>query len=92
MTSRAERIDAGIAMLDDNYPGWENRIDLDLLDVRSLNCVLGQVYGSYMRGKRLLNVVEDADQCGFDICIDADESYADLTSEWRRRIEQRRRS
>jgi hypothetical protein len=38
----------GMAWLDVHAPGWVEKIDLDRLDMRSMeNCVLGQLYGSY---------------------------------------------
>lgn len=38
-----EQVTAGAAWLDENYPGWERKIDLGSLDLRSCsNCVCGQ--------------------------------------------------
>lgn len=38
--------------LDHHYPGWENRINLDTLDLHSTyNCVLGQIYGHYLNDR-----------------------------------------
>lgn len=39
-----DRVQRGAAWLDEKIPGWEQQIDLDLLDVGSVeNCILGQL-------------------------------------------------
>lgn len=41
----------GAAYLDERRPGWEFEINLRRLDIAShCSCVLGQLYGSYVRG------------------------------------------
>lgn len=57
----AERVAAGAAFLDVNYPGWYNRINTDTLDIGWCDkCVLGQLYGrrvnSYDRGRASLGI------------------------------------
>lgn len=44
-----ERVKTGLAWLEETHgPGWEDKIDLDTLDLRDANhCVIGQVYGSF---------------------------------------------
>jgi hypothetical protein len=43
--SPAERVARGAALLDREYPGWHQRIDLSVLDLaNSCRCILGQVY------------------------------------------------
>lgn len=43
--SYEERVRRGAALLDEKYPGWADRIELDRLDLGSCTtCVLGQLY------------------------------------------------
>lgn len=45
--SYAERAAAGAALLDQECPGWERRVDLETLDLGSIYCcILGQVFDS----------------------------------------------
>lgn len=40
-----QRVKRGAKWLDENFPGWEGRIDLDTLDVSSgIDCICGQVF------------------------------------------------
>lgn len=42
------RVARGAAWLDEVQPGWERRIDLSKLELRSAcRCVLGQLYGTF---------------------------------------------
>ena len=45
MTSTsAERVARGAAYMDENYPGWERRVDLSILDINNpTSCICGQV-------------------------------------------------
>ncbi len=44
MTTTAERVARGAAFLDEKMPGWDQRIDLDKLDLAApCRCVLGQL-------------------------------------------------
>jgi hypothetical protein len=46
-----DRVNRGIALMDQKYPHWWRVLDLDTLDLRSTkNCVLGQVAGDYLDG------------------------------------------
>ena len=92
MSTIAERVASGAALLDERMPGWHQRIDLDTLDIDSCkNCVLGQIYGSPQ-----MEVSFDPG-LGFDI-DDADYRFASssrqrvkrLTVAWRELIESRR--
>lgn len=39
------RVKSGARWLDENFPGWESRIDLDTLELKnSFNCICGQVF------------------------------------------------
>lgn len=55
MSIIAERVSAGIALLDEKVPNWRDKIDLSTLDLRNTDkCVLGQIFkgadGSCMSG------------------------------------------
>lgn len=53
----ASRITAGAKLLDRNVSGWEDRIDLDKLDLSTHDCcMLGQLFGSYSKGLEDLNI------------------------------------
>ena len=80
-----ERVTKGHQWLDQNYPGWKEKIDLDTLELSScLNCVLGQLYGhfdnspfaedgpEYLHGKEF----------GFDRFIGQVVTFGDLQEEW----------
>lgn len=42
--SAASKVAAGKKLLDEQFPGWEKRIDLDELDLRNWDaCILGQL-------------------------------------------------
>lgn len=50
----------GAIVLDEQVPGWTNRVDLDRLRMSSVhNCVLGQVFGGYLTGVTALGVSAD---------------------------------
>src|SRR5690606_28760583 len=45
------------ALLDTRLPGWRANIDVDKLNMSSTsNCVLGQLFGDYVRGTKILQV------------------------------------
>jgi hypothetical protein len=49
--SYADKVRAGIALLDEQVPDWAARIDPVLLDVQHCSwCVLGQLFGDYLDG------------------------------------------
>lgn len=51
------RVEKGIACLNEEVPGWYNMIDLDQFNIgESCNCVLGQLFGSYPKGIRVLQL------------------------------------
>ena len=53
MTALSKRIQAGIALLDEQVPDWCERIDLETLDLFSgRRCVLGQVYADKMQPEK----------------------------------------
>jgi hypothetical protein len=54
-TPVAARVAAGASLLDQAAPGWEDRINLDRLNIASgTQCILGQLYGMYDRGQDVL--------------------------------------
>ena len=43
MTLCTDRVARGAAYMDENYPGWERKINLDTLDIQDgCKCILGQ--------------------------------------------------
>lgn len=66
--------------LDQVNPGWEVMIDLDTLNMGSIfQCVLGQVYGTYLKGLTALEGVK----CGPGFV------FAGLEDEWKEAIRTR---
>jgi len=83
------RAGRGAEWLDKHEPGWHERVDLQLFDMRVCAwCIVGQVMGSYTQGLWDLGLTsEDAPDYGFDqaagvdpIAIAAD--YAALREAW----------
>lgn len=51
------RVARGAALLDLRWPGWRSEIDLDRFHIgHSQDCVLGQLYGDYAGGLRILGL------------------------------------
>lgn len=107
MTTIAERVAAGAALLDERGPGWAGRIDPGRLAIHSrCRCVLGQLYPceanpglSYSEGRKRLRLSQpQAQALGFDTITttgapaENDKEYAELTAEWKRAIEARRQA
>lgn len=45
------RVSNGVSLLNEKVPNWLNRINLNVLDIYDhKNCILGQLYGSYIEG------------------------------------------
>ncbi len=54
------KVDQGIAFLNEDRPGWSDRINLASLDIRSpFTCVLAQMYGDYCDGAYRLHKRRD---------------------------------
>jgi hypothetical protein len=68
LTPAEEKVRNGATFLDEHDPGWRERINLDeFYFFSSHHCVLGQLYGSFGRGKEILNITWDkAFRFGFD--------------------------
>jgi len=53
-----QRVQRGMTLLDKEYPGWREKINLAYLDLSSgCDCVLGQVYGHYIEGSHEIGLV-----------------------------------
>lgn len=51
MNTVIERVYRGATLLDRVIPGWENSVNLDALDMSSVeSCILAQVFGTYNSG------------------------------------------
>lgn len=67
-------VEAGIDLLDREYPQWHFAINLESLDLKdSESCVLGQLYGLYSTGLGELSIEEGA-LFGFDSGLEYDET------------------
>lgn len=85
----SEAVQAGMEILDENTPGWESRIDPEILNLGSCQfCILGQIYGDYNKGKHELRI-DDGPDFGFDAEGGSDRHYALLTHAWLRVIKKR---
>ncbi len=87
----SEVVQAGMELLDENVPGWECRIDPEVLDLASCQfCVLGQIYGEYTQGTRELHLVK-GNPYGFDTPggEGAEKYYSLLTRAWLRVLRKR---
>jgi hypothetical protein len=98
----AERVAKGAALLDEKVPGWDQRIDLEILAMRgTCECVLGQLFeptpegaDGYWVGLDRLAIsrlgAAHAAEYGFACETSEIESYVALGAEWRRLIGARR--
>ncbi len=77
------RVAKGAARLDIVRPEWWTAIDLGSLNIRAYSaCVLGQVFGSYDRGLRVLGERVRFDE-GFTLDAQADgQAWATLRDAW----------
>lgn len=58
-----EKVQSGIKWMNTNYPGWENIVNLDTLDVCcGNNCIIGQSNGmGYSRRSPMVSFKESCD-------------------------------
>lgn len=83
----SERIQRGIALLDERVPDWRTRVSARRLNTNSpWDCILGQLFGTYSTGLSNLGLgsvypYTIGKAYGFD--IENGEEYADLTAAWR---------
>ena len=89
-----EAVLAGAEYLDSAVPGWADKIDPEKLDVGyPRDCILGQLFGWYIDGRRALGMDrEAARKFGFDVNRGAlpwqtvDQRYRRLNRHWREAI------
>lgn len=80
----------GGLFLDEHYPGWFTKVDRDKLNMYDpFDCLLGQLYGTYGKGLKILKV-SDPQQYGFALpegthCW----LYMYMTDYWKLEIEKR---
>jgi hypothetical protein len=76
----------GEAFLDEHVPGWRDAVEPYGLDLANgCQCVLGQVFGDYDDGLRLLGLTQrDAQRLGFFTW--GRQTFGKLTDAWRRVI------
>lgn len=84
MIDHTSNVARGVELLDSRFANWRKVIDLDKLDMLSLdNCVLGQLFGSYSNGVSALWFAgyhsDWANEHGFDTCAE----YGELTRVWK---------
>ena len=85
MKAIEERVQRGMALLDDKNPGWERKIDLHILNMEDCHaCILGQLYTEYSLGFKPL-AIWSGHPYGFNSSF----YYHELTSAWKEAIRQR---
>lgn len=95
----AQRVSESAMALDARLPGWENEIDIDMLDIANGDyCLIGQIWGPYNEtvahlGGQFANPIRagvvvpanfDSDRARAD--------YRELTILWKIEIDNRRRA
>lgn len=82
-----ENVGSGAALLDQKRPGWYREIDLDQLEMGSdTKCVLGQLYGEYIKGRYTLTLLGKTFVYGFNTTL---EDYKSLQLMWEEEIRSR---
>lgn len=106
LTIEQQRVSNGVALLDEHKPGWRDLVNVNTLDIESLeNCILGQVFGGYIKGASALgissaecyNATEVQSSYGFDISPEEYQKddvtqqliFMELEEEWVARITER---
>lgn len=88
-----QRVQNGIKWLNENKPGWDNKIDLDNLDLCcGERCIIGQLYGEFCHNcpsELKLDNYKLSDEYGFSNL--GNTYYGDLldnelTKEWNKQI------
>jgi hypothetical protein len=86
----AERVERGAALLDERRPGWWDEIDLETFEMANVcRCSLGQLWGSYAKGKEALGI-DLIPGCALGFISHIADGYPVLTVLWRAAIERRR--
>lgn len=95
--SHKENVERGAALLDQQYPGWFNELDVASLDMSDCDaCVVGQVADKRYSGATWemgLYDCEDDVRHGFDLEYPPNSStkdWAGLKAEWIKQIEKKR--
>ena len=79
-----ERVDNGVALLDEYLPEWRTYIDKDALDLScGLLCIIGQ-----LELWPICNDLDKARKCGFirELGTDYETEYDSLQKEWLKRL------
>lgn len=92
----------GGTFLDVQNPGWYNRIDCASLDIGSgQHCVLGQLYGNFIKGLYALRLFNDGGSIldhiadygfGSHVAFNDHDRFGQLNEQWREVIAKRRLS
>lgn len=79
-----ERVQRGIDLLREKYGrDWVDKIDMETFDISNGSvCVLGQVYGGYMRGCNMLGISDSNSTYGFTINKLDVVRWEELQTEW----------
>ena len=84
MSAQTVTVTRGIALLDEHLPGWQDEIDWDDLEMDTCEkCILGQIFGDYQKGLRLLGLEGDR---GTRYGFNTEGSWDKLTNLWRRMV------
>jgi hypothetical protein len=97
MTTIAERVAKGAALLDREEPGWEQRIDLETLALDDpCKCILGQLFsqtddekGAYFVGLDTFGITGNGDYLGFG-ATSRQRGWSRLDQAWKALIRERR--
>lgn len=99
-TTIPQRVAKGAALMDKEMPGWDRRIDLDVLDLQnSCDCILGQefrpfddpnIFGYDIGRDELFGDDDEATAAHGFTLLNPAESFDALTAEWKRVILARR--
>lgn len=89
-----KEVKLGAKLLDEKYPNWYIEIKLKKLSMSDIdNCILGQLFGSYFFGIKVLGI--DAEKSGFTI-INANpitkSEWKPLNKAWKKQIKKRRKN
>lgn len=86
----------GVQLLDEKFPNWENKIDLNKFSIDICDkCILGQLFKYYWHGLLYLDIRFNDDKYGFN-CYSDDEFnerhdyLIELENEWKKIILEKR--
>ena len=78
-----ENVLRGVALLDEKVPDWRERINPDRLSMVSCNsCILGQLFGNYFEGARMLGIY--GSDYGFN--VSGEDTYLRLRQLWKEQL------